>query len=88
MTSLREYFGKTSAAFRAVGLLFKLIGQSREPVVFLRQAREGDLEGAFETIPRPNEELHKEVTAMRTLSLSFGEDMPEPSEDEMETISH
>ena len=85
--SLTDHFGRTPAAFQAVGTLFRLLGASEDPVAFVGHARDGDIEAAFDTIDRPNEELHREVTAMRELSLDAGSDAPEPSEEERDIIS-
>lgn len=85
--SLAEYFGRTPAAFKAVTLLFQLLGASEDPVAFIRYAQRGDIEAAFDTIDRPNEELHREVTAMRELSLVAGDDAPEPTDEESEILS-
>lgn len=64
-----KHFGRTPAAFQAVASLFRLLGASEDPVAFIRHARRGDIEAAFDTVNRPNEELHREVTAMRKLAL-------------------
>ena len=84
--SLAAHFGRTPAAFQAVASLFRLVGASEDPVTFVRYALRGDIERAFDTIDRPNEELHREVTAMRELALDAGEGAPEPSDDEREIL--
>lgn len=85
--SLTDHFGRTPAAFQAVANLFGLLGASEDPVAFVRHARDGDIEAAFDTIDRPNEELHREVTAMREFSLEAGTDAPEPTDEERELMS-
>jgi len=85
--SLKDHFSRTPAAFQAVSTLFELLGSSEDPRAFIAHARDGNLEAAFDTIDRPNEELHREVSAMRELSLDAGEDAPEPSEEEREMLS-
>jgi hypothetical protein len=84
--SLTEHFGRTPAAFQAVASLFRLLGASEDPVAFIKHARDGDIDAAFDTIDRPNDELHREVTAMRELALEAGEGAPEPSEEERELL--
>ena len=64
-----EYFGRTPTAFQAAASLFRLLGASENPVAFIRHARNGDIEGAFNTIDRPNDDLHREVAAIRKLAL-------------------
>jgi len=85
--SLTEHFGRTPAAFQAVATLFRLLGSSENPVAFVMHAREGNIEAAFDTVNRPNAELHREVTAMRKFSLEAGVDAPEPSEEERDLMS-
>ncbi|MDB2252490.1 hypothetical protein PM033_11970 [Halorubrum ezzemoulense] len=82
--SLTEHFGRTPAAFQAVASLFRLLGASEDPMAFIRHARNGNIEAAFDTIDRPNDELHREVTAMRKLALDA--DAPEPTDDEREIL--
>ncbi|MFQ3476826.1 hypothetical protein HKK80_11295 [Halonotius sp. F2-221B] len=85
--SLTDHFGRTPAAFQAVATLFRLLGASEDPVAFIQHARAGDIEAAFDTIDRPNDELHREVTAMREFSVEAGADAPEPSDEERELLS-
>ena len=84
--SLEAHFGRTPAAFQAVASLFRLVGASNDPVAFIRHARRGDIERAFDTIDRPNDELHREVAAMRELALDAGTDAPEPTDEERELL--
>ena len=84
--SLTEHFGRTPAAFQAVASLFRLLGASEDPVAFIRHARDGNIEAAFDTIDRPNDELHREATAMRKLALDADADAPEPTDDEREIL--
>lgn len=79
--SLTDHFGRTPAAFQAVANLFRLLGLSEDPITFVSHAREGNIEAAFDTIERPNEELHREVTAMREFSLEAGADAPEQTDE-------
>jgi len=84
---LTEHFGRTPAAFQAVASLFRLLGASEDPIAFIKHARDGDIDAAFDTIDRPNDELHREVASMRDLARDASADAPAPDDDERELLS-
>lgn len=85
--SIRERVGAVPNAFGLLSGLFGLLWASNNPQAFIRHAREGDLEAAFDTIDRPNEELHEQVSSMREGALELGDEVPELREADPEELN-